>query len=318
MKQHLPISIIIVNWNSGALLQKCLAHLDNLTCVPEQIFIVDNNSTDESCNQLISIHPLQITKLDQNLGFAAANNYAIKRVQTPWVALLNPDAFPNPEWLENLWSAVQTHPDAASFSSLQLMDCAPARIDGKGDFYHISGLMRRRGFNQPLNMKTEEEEEVFSPCAAAALYNRESLISVGLFEESYFCYCEDVDLGFRLRLAGYKCVYIPSAIVTHIGSATSGGRHSDFAVYHGQRNMVWTYIRNMPPLLFIAFLPIHFLANIFSLIALAKKGRIKAAIRAKMDAIRSIRRAVAARRQIQAKRTASTTQILKSLSILIK
>jgi GT2 family glycosyltransferase len=113
-----------------------------------------------------------------------------------------------------------------------------AVLDGVGDAYHISGLVWRMGHGEPVASFSEQVREVFSPCAAAALYRRSVLLEVGGFDEDFFCYVEDVDLGFRLRLAGHKALSVPDAVVYHVGSATTGGQHSDFAVYHGHRNLV--------------------------------------------------------------------------------
>ena len=102
------------------------------------------------------------------------------------------------------------------------------------------------GHGVPVSSVSEEVREVFSPCAAAALYRRSALVEIGGFDDDFFCYSEDVDLGFRLMLAGHSCLYVPTSVTHHVGSGTTGGQNSDFAVYHGHRNLVWTYVKDMP------------------------------------------------------------------------
>jgi GT2 family glycosyltransferase len=118
-------------------------------------------------------------------------------------------------------------------------------LDGAGDEYHVSGLAWRRFYNHLANGYGLKPEEVFGACAAAAMYRREDFLKIGGFDEDYFSYFEDVDLSFRLRLAGGRCLYVPDAIVHHVGSASTG-KLSDFVVYYGHRNLVWTFFKDMP------------------------------------------------------------------------
>src|SRR6185436_15150615 len=135
-----------------------------------------------------------------------------------------------------LLEAAAAEPAFACFASELRMAGDPRLLDGAGDVYHVSGLSWRRGHQRPLSGLGTERREVFSPCAAAALYRRDVLAAVGGFDESLFCYFEDIDLGFRLRLEGHRCLYVPGAVVHHVGSALSG-RRSAFTVYHGHRNL---------------------------------------------------------------------------------
>ena len=154
------------------------------------------------------------------------------------MALLNPDAFPEPDWLEALLVAAESNPGFDVFDSKLVNAGNPTVLDGAGDAYHLSGLAWRMGHGSPVPTSGEYEREVFSPCAAAALYRRSALSETGGFDEEYFCYVEDVDLGFRLRLAGHNAMYVLDAGVHHVGSATTGGRHSDFAVIMG--TAIWS------------------------------------------------------------------------------
>jgi GT2 family glycosyltransferase len=165
----------------------------------------------------------------------------------------------------------------------------------------------------PVSGAPENECEVFSPCAAAALYRRSALHEAGGFDEDYFCYAEDVDLGFRLRLAGHRCLYVPRSVARHVGCGTTGGHHSDFALYHGHRNLVWTFVKDMPGVLFWIFLPLHALLNIMSVLWFAFQGRWGVILRAKLDALKGLPKMWLKRRSIQRARVASVGEIWQQL-----
>lgn len=283
------VTVIIVNWNGGEMLATCVKHLQAQTTLPAQVFVVDNASSDNSLAQLPLWDRLTVLRMPSNLGFAAGNNRALEVATTHYVALLNPDAFAAPDWIEQLLKVAQAHPEAASFGSRQLCHEAPTQLDGTGDCYHLSGLAWREGHGQPQQPRHLIECEIFAPCAAAALYRRHALQEIGGFDERYFCYMEDVDAGFRLRLAGHTSRYAPQAWVTHVGSATSGGKRSSFATYYGHRNMVWTYIKNMPGPLLWALLPLHLAANIASLLVLTLRGQGRIGLQAKWHALLGVR-----------------------------
>ena len=306
------VSIIIVNYNAGHLLTRCLEALRKQTHRPRQICVVDNASRDGSCDRIAVDFPeVTLVRNEQNTGFAAANNLAVRRAQgCEWIALLNPDAFPEPTWLERLVAAAETYPEVACFASRMIQQHRPEYLDGTGDAYHVSGLVWRRGYDLPGEGDYLETKEVFSACAAAALYRRDAFEAAGGLDEDFFCYLEDVDLAFRLRLAGYRCLYVPDAVVRHVGSATTG-KDSDFAVYHGHRNMVWTYVKNMPGLLFWLYLPLHIAANIYIVFRYAFKGRWRVILKSKRDAIRGLPKMWKKRREIQARRVVGAWEIRK-------
>jgi GT2 family glycosyltransferase len=154
--------------------------------------------------------------------------------------------------------------------------------------------------------------EVFAPCAAAALYRRSTVVDVGGFDEKFFCYVEDVDLGFRLRLAGHRCLYVPQAVATHVGSAATG-KKSDFCVYHGHRNLVWTFVKNMPGILFWLLLPLHVLLNLLTIAWFALGGRGGVIWRAKRDALLGLPKMWRKRQCIQKARVASIAEVWRQL-----
>lgn len=307
------VTIVIINWNSAGLLEECLNTLLAQSLAPTRIIIVDNGSTDGSAQCAQNVPGVTVSFAGGNLGFARANNEAFKVCDTEFVALLNPDAFPDRRWLEGLVVAARSRPDVAAFGSRQMIYGAPDTLDGIGDVYHFSGLIWRDGHGRAYGDSDAVAGEIFSPCAGAALYRRDALREVGGFDEDYFCYVEDVDLGFRLRLAGYKAMYVPDSIVHHVGSASTGGKHSDFAVYHGHRNLVWAFVKNMPGVLFWALLPVHILLNIVTVLHFLMRGQGKVVLRAKWDAVTGIPRAWRKRHRIQAMRRASVMDIWRAL-----
>ncbi|MBL8250141.1 MAG: glycosyltransferase family 2 protein [Candidatus Competibacter sp.] len=306
------VAVIIVNFNSGDLLAACLRGLRAQTRRPERIIVVDNASQDGSADQAEDTG-VEWLRLDRNIGFAAANNLAAREAgAVDWLALLNPDAFPEPDWLERLLDAARAHPDCASFGSRMIDATDEGRLDGTGDVYHVSGLAWRRDHGRPLAGENRQAGEIFAPCAAAALYRRAAFFEVGGFDESYFCYFEDVDLGFRLRLRGYQSRYAPDAIVRHVGSALTG-RRSAFSVYHGHRNLVWTWFKNMPGPLFWRYLPQHLLLNLIEIVWLALRGQGGVALKAKWDALRGLPRCWRQRATVQAQRRISPRRLRGSM-----
>jgi GT2 family glycosyltransferase len=309
------IALIIVNYFTAAHLRKCLAAVAEQTLVPDKVLIVNNGDRPHALDFIGTIYPFVQIVESNNIGFAAANNLALQLLENyTWIAMLNPDAFPEPDWLAQLMLGVQHNPFADFFSSQLVQAPAPDLLDGQGDCYHVSGLAWRNQHGCKRRTVTDDAE-VFSACAAAALFRRKVLAEVGGFDESYFCYFEDVDLGFRLRLRGFRCVYVPTAVVRHVGSVASGGEQSDFAVYHGHRNLVWTFVKNMPGFWFWLLLPLHIVLNIVEIIWFSTHGRAKVICRAKLDAIKSLPTVWLQRQQVQELRTVSSSTILKSMSL---
>lgn len=304
-------SIIIIAWNNKEHLAVCLSRLLRQIKSDIEIILVDNGSTDGLDLDHIPSSPdvsLRIERFSSNLGFAAANNIGARLARSEWIILLNADAYPEPNWLKNLLRAAEQNPEYNFFSSRQIQYHNPTLLDGAGDEYHASGLAWRRFYNRPIAGYGLSQEETFGACAAAAMYRREDFLKAGGFDEDYFSYFEDVDLSFRLRLRGGRCLYVPDAVVHHVGSA-SAGKLSDFVVYYGHRNLVWTFIKNMPGILFWLYLPMHLAMNCFFLISFIFRGKARAIFRAKRDAFLNIRQTFRKRREAQGARTIPIREI---------
>jgi len=298
------VAVIVVNWNSGAHLQACLRALAAQTEADFRALVVDNGSQDGSQAQVAALGDARfgLLQLDANTGFAHANNVGVRHCgAAEFIALLNPDAMPAPGWLAALVRAADAQPQAGAFGAHLVASEQRDLSDGTGDVYHFSGRAWRRDHGVPLARSVQAAGEIFSPCAAAALYRRVAWEQAGGLDEDFFCYLEDVDLGFRLRLLGWGARHVPEAVCYHAGSAVTG-RRSDFSTYHGQRNMVWTFVKNMPSWLFWLLLPAHLLLNLLAPLAFAARGQVRLVLRAKRDALRQWRAVWRKRREMQQRR----------------
>ncbi|MDB5453285.1 MAG: glycosyltransferase family 2 protein [Caulobacteraceae bacterium] len=308
------ISVVIVAYESGALLAQAVAGLAAQTFRDFEVILVDNASTDAAPQAAAEAHPsLKLIEAGSNLGFAVANNLAARQATGQWLALLNPDAAPQPEWLAELLAAAERHPDARCFSSLQLDAADPTRLDGAGDVMTSAGIPFRGGYRRK-RPRALGEGEVFSACGAAMLIDRALFLGLGGFDERFFCYCEDVDLGYRLRLAGGHVRLAPLAVVRHVGSATLGVR-SDFALFHGARNRVWTYVKNTPGGMLWWTLPLHVGVTAGLLLLHLRRRDAGPVVRGIRAALNDLAPVLEQRRAIQAARKASAVDLLRVMAL---
>lgn len=303
--------MVIVNYNTGDLLLRTLAAVRDQVHPPERVMVMDNGSTDGSLAHVAQDFPsVEIHRLNQNLGFARANNIAAQLADDcDWLALLNPDAFPAPEWLASLVRAASAQPDVDVFACCMLSAQQPEIIDGVGDSYCTNGMAWPTAQGRSVADVPPEPIEVFAACAGAAFYRRDAFMGVGGFDENYFCYHEDVDLGFRLRLDGRRCVFLPTAIVYHMGSAVTG-KGSNFSVYHAHRNMVWTYVKNMPSPYFWIYLPTHLAVNVIAIALFVAKGQGRTILRAKWHALTQLPLMWQRRRMLQRRRRVRASAVV--------
>ena len=308
------VAVIVVNYNAGNMLHECLAALEAQTLRPARVLVMDNGSHDGSLDRCQTDFPwAECHRLNANLGFARANNLAVELVSDcEWIALLNPDAFPDRRWLQVFMESASGNPEIDTFASCMVRADGSNIVDGAGDCYRVDGVAWPRYMGESVSRLPPNIQDVFAPCAGAGFYRRRAFVEAGGFSERYFCYHEDVDLGFRLRLRGCHCRFLRDAIVRHVGSAIAG-KGSDFSIYHTQRNMVWTYFRNMPaPYLWI-YLPAHFLENVGSVLWFSLYWRRSIAWQAKRDAFRALPEIWRERRSIQAGRRVPARLVLKCM-----
>ena len=292
------ITVVVLNWNGREFVGRALEALRCQTFRDFKVVVVDNGSTDGSVGYIRQTFPeVDLVALPSNLGFCAANNIALKRVRGEYAALLNNDAVPAPQWLSELSNALDSHPEAGFAASKIVCLDDPKTIDRAGDSYTVAGAGVLKGRGMPSE-DFDEPKPVFGACAAAALYRMDMLRDVGLFDESFFLIYEDVDLSFRAQLAGYKCIYEPKAEVSHMVSR-SIERDSETSVYFGHRNLEWVYVKNMPASLVPATIGLHLLYNAASFAYFSMKGKARAFVRAKIDAISGLSQALEKRERIQ-------------------
>jgi GT2 family glycosyltransferase len=295
------VTVVVVNWNGKACLIQCLDALREQSVQGMAVIVVDNGSVDGSVEAVKQQFPeVTLISLTENLGFSAANNLAIRNVQTDYVALLNNDAIAHPLWLETLIDTMRRYPEAGFAASKMLYQDTPQIIDRAGDGYTTAGAGSLRGRGQSADTFCRTEW-IFGACAGAALYRMAMLEDIGLFDEDFFLLYEDVDLSFRAQLKGYKCRYVPDAVVYHQASRTIG-HDSPTSVYYGHRNLEWVYFQNMPASLFTRTAMHHLVYTIAAFGFFAAKGLLAVFIRAKWDSLKAWRTVLDKRKKIQARR----------------
>jgi N-acetylglucosaminyl-diphospho-decaprenol L-rhamnosyltransferase len=307
------VAVLIVAYRSRETIARCLDALDAQTVKPREVFVVENGSAPDErlCASDIPDWAIFIEN-DDNRGFAAANNQLARLASTRWLALLNPDAFAAPDWLEQLSAATMRYSEVSVFGSTQIDAANADQLDGCGDEYHPLGLARRGGSGSSVS-SVVSDQEAFSACGAAMLVRKSVFLALRGFNEHYFCYFEDVDFSFRHRLQGGKVMQIRDAIVHHIGSA-SLGELSDFAVYHGVRNRMWTFVRDMPGLWMWTLLLPHLLVTGFEFLGTFKRGVIAPYARGYWHGLAGLPRALSERKGLQQNRKVRPSAIVSKMS----
>lgn len=307
-------SVLIVNFNGGAYVQGALDSLKAQTHRSFEVILLDNASEDGSVDALDTsgLPAFRLMRESDNHGFARGNNLAAAEATGRWLALLNPDAAARPDWLAEVLAGTERHPGVTSFASTQLWMHDETKLDGAGDNYLLFGIPWRGGYHRSVT-ELPGEGTCFSPCGASAVYHRKTFIAAGGFDERLFCYCEDVDLGFRLRLEGGTCVFLPRAVVSHAGGGLSG-KVSGFAVRYGTRNRLRVYLKCMPMPLLIATLPGHIAFTLAILLRGLMTGRFRDTMKGLVDAFCGLGPVLFQRRIVQAHRTARLRDLARSMA----
>ncbi|MGN6423396.1 MAG: glycosyltransferase family 2 protein [Asticcacaulis sp.] len=304
------LTLITLSYRSGAQITRCL---EALCAQDADIIHADNGSDDLDMAALAAQFPrVRQVQHGANLGFAAGMNRAAALATTEWIGFINPDAYVAPDWVDAMQAAMRRHPDVSIFTALQLNADAPRLMDGAGDCLTFFGFPYRAGLGH-LAPEDLQDAEVFAPCGAAFIIRRSLFAQLGGFDERFFCYCEDADLGFRARLIGERCVFVPAARTLHVGSASTSVR-SDFALWHGYRNRLWLYLKSMPLLLLLITLPIHIGLTLIGALKDTLKGRKALPWSALSAAITGVGPILAARKNIQRARRITSLRLAKSLT----
>jgi len=307
-------SVIVLNWNGRILLPACLESLHDQTQKDFEIILVDNGSVDGSAEFVEHKFPeVRIVRLSENLGFCKGNNIGIRQANGQYIALLNNDTEVDPHWLEELVKALDKHLEVGFCASKMVFQDRPHLLDSAGDAYSIAGSARKIGHSDFAKKKRYQYPKyVFGACAGAAIYRRSMLEDIGLLDEDFFITQEDVDLSFRAQLKGYKCLYVPTALVYHRLNATLKTYSPEY-VYYGHRNLEFVYFKNMPLPLLLITLPLHLLDVFLSFCYFCAIGRGRVFLRAKWDAAKALPQVLRKRREIQRARTASLLYLLMLL-----
>jgi GT2 family glycosyltransferase len=249
------VSVVIPNWNGKRFLAGCLDSLAQQT-YPVEIVVIDNGSKDGSVEFLESNYPqVKLIRFEVNTGFSVAVNAGIRASDSEFVALINNDTVLEPEWTSEMVRGLKEHPEAGSAGCKMLAFDDRALLDGAGDGYRRGGLPGRIGHREKDKGQFDTPRYILGACGGAAMYRRSMLDEIGLFDEDYFAYLEDVDLGLRAQNAGYKCWYVPTAIIYHLGCGTTGSGYHPLVVRLSSQNNWNTIIKNIPGPLLWKFLP---------------------------------------------------------------
>ncbi|MGZ3493159.1 MAG: glycosyltransferase family 2 protein [Thermodesulfobacteriota bacterium] len=245
------ISVIIPNWNGKHFLVECIDSLKDQTFRDFETILVDNGSTDGSAEFAEERYGgfIRVIRNKKNLGFTGGNNVGIEAARGEYIVLLNNDTWAEPTWLQELAKATSFNRPIGMWASKVCSYYKRDQIEGVGELIYWDGLCRSKGQYELERGQYNEIEEIFFPPGCGGMYRRSVFGEVGLFDEDFFAYADDAEIGIRARLAGWKCLLVPKAILYHKNSGT-GGQYSPFKAFYVERNRFWITIKYFPlPLL---------------------------------------------------------------------
>lgn len=264
-------TVVIPNFNGIKYIENCLDSLYAGSKIPD-VIVVDNGSSDGSLLLIKEKYPLvRLIALDENTGFSRAVNIGIQNAQTKYVFLLNNDTTVDKKCVEELEKVMEDSDGCFSAGAKMINMNFPEKIDDAGDFYCAFGWAFARGKDRNVS-KYQRKGRIFAACGGAAIYRAELFDAVGFFDEAHFAYLEDIDIGYRANIKGYRNIYAPKAVVYHAGSGVSGSRHNPFKVDLTARNGIYLIFKNMPVLQIILNLPFLLVGYFVKLLFFTKKG----------------------------------------------
>ncbi|MEI7674505.1 MAG: glycosyltransferase family 2 protein [bacterium] len=304
------VFVVIPNWNGIDYLDACLKSILNQS-IRLSIVVVDNGSIDGSAELLEKKYQqVDLIRLAENTGFTGGVNAGINRAlsqKADYVALFNNDAVADKKWAENLLKAAIDNPGSGIVTG-KFLRIEGERIDSTGEQYSTRGLPFSRGRNQLENGQYDNQVDVFGATGGASLYSAKMLKEVGLFDQSFFAYFEDVDISFRSQLMGWKVTYEPSAIAYHHIGATSS-KLGDFSRYHSAKNFILCYTKNMPGQLYFKYLPLFLMQLMRWSISSLLKGKTMPFLKGLFSAVWLLPNAFIQRHFIQSNRKVSIAYI---------
>lgn len=274
--QEIKVTVVIPNYNGIKYIRDCMDSLRKQEGIPFDLLIVDNGSKDGSLEVLQEEYTeARVIALEENTGFCHAVNLGIQNSNTPYVILLNNDTVVKAGFVESLVKAIEESERIFSVSSMMLSMKDESIIDDAGDGYSMLGWAYARGKGKTVS-RYEKRAEIFAACGGAAIYRKAIFEEIGYFDENHFAYLEDIDIGYRARIYGYRNVYEPAAKVIHAGSATSGSRYNEFKTKLSSANNAYMIAKNMPFLQWLLNLPFLLLGFLVkaSFFTLKKMGKL--------------------------------------------
>jgi GT2 family glycosyltransferase len=266
---HPTVTVVVPTLAADETLDECLASLERQTFSDFEVIVVDNSGR----RAVRERERVRVIANDRNVGFGAAVNQAFRASAAPFLAVLNDDATASPSWLEALLAALEARPDVGMCAS-QVRLAGQGRLDSAGMLLCLDGSSKQRGHGKPPDSYPRPQEALL-PSGSAAFYRRAMLEEIGLFDESFFLYCEDTDLGLRARWAAWECLYVPEAVVEHRYSHSAGSA-SALKAYYVERNRLFVIFKNFP-LRDLLLVPFYALSRYFWHAAYALEGRGKLA-----------------------------------------
>jgi GT2 family glycosyltransferase len=303
------VSVIILTWNGRKFLQDCLDSLAIQTCRDFETIVVDNGSTDGSTAYVREHYPwVRLVTLPENTGFSGGNNRGLAECRGDYIVTLNNDTKVDPGFLAELLRSAEADPLVGMVAAKMLNFYEKGRIDSVGVRISPNGMGQNIGVGEQDCGQYDVASDVFGPCAGAALYRRSMLEEVGFFDPAFFAYYEDLDLAWRGRLAGWRVVTAPEAVVYHVHSATSG-KMSPFTVYQVQRNKWYVLLKNWPASLLLKRSPLIVIFDLAALVLAVLRGRGRAAFKARLDVLKALPKLLHERNSVQRLRKISDADV---------
>ena len=305
----MKVSVIIPNWNGMKFIGMCLDSLNQSDFYGYEVIVIDNGSVDGSLEMIEKNYPLvRLIKNPENMGFAVACNQGIKAAKGEYIILLNNDIEVESNWLTKLYEGMERHPECGMGTTKMMFLDQRDVFYNTGDLFHAWSAGGGRGQGEKDTGQYEEEDYVFGACAGAGIYRRNFFEKVGVFDEDFFIFAEDVDINMRGQLQGFKCVYLPKAKVYHIGTATVG-LYSDRYIYLCKRNDIFVLIRNYSLKLYFKYLWTILTHQLNDIKYFTYRGQGVVLFKSKIDVFKMLIPMLISRFSIQKSRTVTDEKI---------
>ena len=307
------VSVIVPNWNGINFVGMCLDSLAQLHFENFEVIVVDNGSTDGSRELIEEKYPwVRLRKLPHNMGFAIACNKGIKTSNAKYVVLLNNDIEVTTDWLTELYEGMERHPECGMGTTKMMFLDNRDIFYNTGDLFHSWSAGGGRGQGEKDIGQYDLENYIFGACAGAGIYRKELFNQIGLFDEDFFIFAEDVDLNMRSQLQGFQAVYLPKSKVYHIGTATVG-LYSDRYVYLCKRNDIWVFVKNYSLKMYFKYFRSIWKHQFADIKYFTYRGQGHVLFKSKWDALKLLPKMLFRRFKIQRARTASDSEIQKHI-----